>query len=767
MVLFVVLACLYMLFYRGHPLSIDEISTFDSIKSLSQQDTLWRTVEFYRDPVVMPDGTPALVPLYEPLQIIAGSLLYRLALPFGAVGQFQTVFLLNIVITALTAVSLYIIALRLGYARWTAWLGAFIFGAATLAFPYSRWLFREPLMTLFILWAFAAAFDIRTQLYNRQPIRQSATVLVVCIIGMMLTKQAALLFVPGIFICLMPNLRHLRRYVPIIGLLVAVVGIFLIIISIINPNFGDERYNLAKWINPQNLCLDCMVESFLGYQFSPARSIWLYSPVLLLGFIGIFRLIKKEDSRWLAFGILFTLVLTSAAYGALRLGSYWNGGWNWGPRYMLPIIPLWMLFVLPVIDSVLRAGRLKQLGFGLLILFSVAIQILGIALPYSDFYNLFYFQSSSETRWLTQNWSWGNTAIGYHLQNLSWSNLDSAWRFSRPVYLIPTYQVLVITLALRWGYLAIRRPSLSRRTVYAASAGLMSLFLVGMMLGLLTLRDDGRYIGSRQDVVTLIDELGEVSQPDDVIFLSGNEHMLLFMNRFKAAPRFITLPEEPEMLPPDSLLDEPSLAALQWAFTQTDRVWMVAPSNYALSEEHPRYLERYLSTTLYPQTEILISDYARAVLFATGRGTALAPTDQVMPKVFDERLALTDIQFSTQPSFVAGDSLLLALEWMPTQAIEQDYQLGIQLLNQDRILMSQRDGSPQSRLAKTSQWQIGSRYADHYALVLPEDLPVGRYTLELVVYRLDTLERLLVAGEAPANRVLLTEIEIVESPDAP
>ena len=103
-VLFTALAAIYLLFYRGHPLSIDEISTFDSVESLTQHGTLSRTIEFYRQPTIGANGSPFLPPLYEPMQILAASPFYLLAQASPHLGQIHTVFLLNVAVTALTAV---------------------------------------------------------------------------------------------------------------------------------------------------------------------------------------------------------------------------------------------------------------------------------------------------------------------------------------------------------------------------------------------------------------------------------------------------------------------------------------------------------------------------------------------------------------------------------------------------------------------------------------------------------------------------------------
>lgn len=752
LVLFAVLIGVYLLAYRGHPLSIDEISLFDSMRSLAQHGTFERVTEFYRDPdSILARGTPFLIPLYEPLQVVTGSLLYRAALPFEGVGQFHTVYLLNVFVTALTGLSLYIIALRLGYPVRTAWLGALIFGVATLALPYSRWLFREPLMALCGLWAFAAAVEVRRALTDQRRLMVALVVLVVSTLAMILTKQVGILFVPGLFLCLMPPLHAFRRYLPILAILAGVIGLFLVVVAFINPDFGDGRYNLARWLDPANLGLNFIVESLLGYQFSPSRSIWLYSPVLVLGFVGMITLLKRDETRWLVVGVFVSLVITSAAYGALRQGAYWSGGWNWGPRYMLPLVPLWMLLVLPIIDSVWKRRLWAKIALGMLVVISVGMQLLGMAIPYTDFYNRYYRDAPAETGWLAQNWAWEPNIISDHVSRFSLTDFDSAWRVSPEAATAGLYFAALIAaaLALGWG---VQR---SHRRM-ALWVGLPLALIIGVAVGLIALRDDPRYIGSRSDVLGLVSQLNATAYPDDIIFLGGSEFMLLFMNRLKAPSLLITLPDEPVMPTPDAS----SRKAIDWAANRTDRLWMVAPAGYALDE--PRYLESFLTSAYYPQTELVISPYARAVLFNTARSVPLMTRALETPLAFESELGLDAVTLPTDLTFRAGETLPLSLLWRTNQPLNEDYQISVQLIAQaDGRLVAQHDSAPQSGLTRTSLWKIGQTYPDPHSLALPIDLTPGSYRIEVIVYRLDTLERLRRADDPTRDSLTVATVEVV------
>ncbi len=70
------------------------------------------------------------------------------------VGQLQATLLFNAIVTAWTAVLLWLTALRLGYRDRTAMLLGLLFGIATIAWPYAKQFFGEPLSALSLLACF-------------------------------------------------------------------------------------------------------------------------------------------------------------------------------------------------------------------------------------------------------------------------------------------------------------------------------------------------------------------------------------------------------------------------------------------------------------------------------------------------------------------------------------------------------------------------------------------------------------------------------------
>jgi len=120
------------------------------------------------------------------------------------------------------------------------------------------------------------------------------------------------------------------------------------------------------------------LEAILGPLISPGRSIFLYSPILILSFYGS---IKKWNIAWPAWFYLILLIVGQALF----YDDEWSGHINWGLRFILPAIPPLLIAAIPAIDAWLktRMGRIGLLAVGG---FSVLIQVIGTLPPMRQFY---------------------------------------------------------------------------------------------------------------------------------------------------------------------------------------------------------------------------------------------------------------------------------------------------------------------------------------------------------------------------------------------
>ncbi|MFN2226687.1 MAG: hypothetical protein ACK2UY_10275, partial [Anaerolineae bacterium] len=79
---------------------------------------------------------------------------YWLALQAGGVGNVQAGMLTNAALTAITGVLVFLALRRLGYGQAASLLSALAYGLGTMAWPYARYFFSEPLASLGLMAAF-------------------------------------------------------------------------------------------------------------------------------------------------------------------------------------------------------------------------------------------------------------------------------------------------------------------------------------------------------------------------------------------------------------------------------------------------------------------------------------------------------------------------------------------------------------------------------------------------------------------------------------
>ena len=115
-----------------------------------------------------------------------------------------------------------------------------------------------------------------------------------------------------------------------------------------------------------------LLEGFYGLLVSPSRGMLVYSPVLVFGFWGLFRLWREPrlgPLRPLSVAVVILLLLHSKWFD-------WNGGWSFGYRLMVDSMPLVALCGVAVVEQVRRRKALVAL-FLVSLVWSVGVQVIG------------------------------------------------------------------------------------------------------------------------------------------------------------------------------------------------------------------------------------------------------------------------------------------------------------------------------------------------------------------------------------------------------
>ncbi len=332
--------------------------------------------------------------------------------------------------TAAAGVLVYALVRTLGYAAPVAVLTALGYGLGTMAWPYAKLDFTEPPATAFVLLAtllltlaWRRALDgpglpnrgesgsaVRAQ--HAAPLQASPVLLAglagVSCIAAIATKYVTACFVPlllmhGLLLATgLPSGRRLGAAVRLLGaflLPILALGIVALAASVVVA--GGPPVLLTEFIGGLQrgwLGLPPWI-GFRGLVFSPGKSLFLYSPFLILGLVSIPLFVRRHGWR----GALYVVVpvLFIAIYSLKRV---WDGG-GWGPRYMVPMVPFLAIVAAPLIaaawrhvpamrqqrtilwKSVVRCWR-RWLLLSFLLL-AVLVQVLGVAKDFNLFASMY------------------------------------------------------------------------------------------------------------------------------------------------------------------------------------------------------------------------------------------------------------------------------------------------------------------------------------------------------------------------------------------
>lgn len=98
-----------------------------------------------------------------------------------------------------------------------------------------------------------------------------------------------------------------------------------------------------------------------------------------------------------------------------------------------------------------------------------------------------------------------------------------------------------------------------------------------------------------------------------------------------------------------------------------------------------------------------------------------------------------------------GEAVILTLFWQAQQPIDKAYTVFTHILDANGQLVAQADRQPQGGSRPTNTWQPDETIRDSYALVLPNNLPAGDYTIHIGMYLWPDLTRLTVVPSGEDN----------------
>jgi hypothetical protein len=782
--IFFLALAVYLVTFLGAPKSPDERALFSGIDSLVKRgDFKVNQIFWDYSNVAMETTDGEMVPNYEPAQMILGIPFYLWGRSLGA--ALQGVMFFNALVTAASVALLYLCFLELGYRRRTATLGALVYAFATLAWPYSRVFFREPLTVLAYLVAVYALLRYRPPAARRLlwPALAGAAAGLAFV-----TKQISVAAFPSLLLLAFAyewrrpadagssrSLRQTRLRVLLAAAIPLAAIVLLGQVYQWTTLGGVETFarNIVDYTtNPQlsSSLPERMLRGGLGLTVSPFRGIFWYSPVLLLGLLGALPFTRRH--RWE--GIAFLLLIAAHILGYSRY-LYWSGGVAWGSRYMLPIIPFLLLLAAPIFAWLIKdkappsTSHLSQnmpsglrvthyalrITTWLLIAWSSFVAMLGI---------LFDWRAWELPFLLEQAKVWGGigeaidayymspatSPVVGHIRLLlaGGAPLDLAWMQQRAMgesAFVPQGLLLSLGLvglalaALVWIWRRPERAGLAALLLGAASIVTASLLLLIYRQGdaRFDAYDVDRFL---QPIMARLEEVPCGWQGCDQVALVPDPALTdYFLNYLSAPLVWYGIDYAP--------VNERLMERLAGRY---GRIWLVRDRSGAADDaEGRRGVERWLAANAFKLDEQQIDNWARLVQFsAAGQpaevvepGQALGDMTLVRAELAIERQPASGRQPAAEPLddgevlARAGDILQLSLHWRAEQAPQGNYTVFVQLLDAAGQVVAQRDRWPGDGLFPTAGMQDGQTITDN--LAIPLDVPAGRYRLIVGLYRGD------------------------------
>jgi 4-amino-4-deoxy-L-arabinose transferase-like glycosyltransferase len=263
----------------------------------------------------------------------------------------------------------------------------------------------------FIVWAFASALRVR----DGEDVRW---LLATGVLGGMalVTRQSTVVMLPGLFALAYFRTPQRSRFAA------AVLGLAPFAAWQLYYNWlrtGDpfmpavmlQQYAVTNELEPGGV-----VTGLIGLLLSPGKSLFVYSPPLLLALYGWWRLGRAR--RQVALAVAAMVIPFVVLHASVR---NWAGDWGWGPRYMTSVVPLLMLGLTPIVALAVDHGH-RSWRQALLVVAAVGIAFQTLALAANWHFRYAYLAQTGglalrEMTWSVSSPQWLD-AFGAVLTNL-------------------------------------------------------------------------------------------------------------------------------------------------------------------------------------------------------------------------------------------------------------------------------------------------------------------------------------------------------------
>ena len=300
----------------------------------------------------------------------------------------------NVLVSALGVVLAFRITRRLGYPERTALVVGLVYALGTMAWPYAKFDFAEPLLTTSLL---ASVWLL--MLHRDTGLRRYVALAGWVALFAVATKYVTVIALPCLALYVVTQQKPGRSWaetwrvtrMPLLLFLlpfVIVVPVLLLGAALLfDVRLLYER-ELIGGIQRGWLELPFLL-GFHGLVTSWGKGLLWYNPALLLTLPAVPWFVRRHGWRSLIF-----LALPLVYVVLYSKKQVWYGGNGWGPRYLVPILPYLLVMGAPLFTWVMERARsvLPRLALAALVLASVGVQFMGVSKDFGGYLDLFQQQ---------------------------------------------------------------------------------------------------------------------------------------------------------------------------------------------------------------------------------------------------------------------------------------------------------------------------------------------------------------------------------------
>ncbi|MGB8647516.1 MAG: glycosyltransferase family 39 protein [Anaerolineae bacterium] len=306
------------------------------------------------------------------------------------------VLLFNSSISALAGMLLYAWLRRIGASPRAAVALVFVYAFATLTWAYARTFYGEPLLTLcFVLSGYSTSrfHDTRSAKWMIVAGLAAGLAVMVKLQGIMVLPALGVYFLALELPPLVAEWKASHRIPARLWPMFLIPGLLFVVALALG--LGLTGYlNWVRFHDPLQTGRGDDQQAFpllaglYGLLLSSGKSVFLYAPPILLFFFALPRFWKRQMAEAL---FCLVLIVTFIVFHA-RL-FIWSGDGAWGPRYLVSLMPFWILPLGVIVGEwwrapVRRAVLILLVGAGLF------VNLLGITINFDTFIQIQPSESS-------------------------------------------------------------------------------------------------------------------------------------------------------------------------------------------------------------------------------------------------------------------------------------------------------------------------------------------------------------------------------------